>query len=96
MSESWRSATQTNSNDLTDRQMEIYRTIYESARDNGYQPSIREIGDAVGLASTNGVVIHLRCLVLKGWIGGGDQVSSRSVVLLKNLDGSKFKGFVPK
>ncbi len=40
---------------LTPRRRQIVKVIDDSVRRNGYSPSLREIGDAVGLASTSSV-----------------------------------------
>lgn len=40
---------------LTPLRRRIMKVIKRSLRDRGYPPSIREIGDAVGLASTSSV-----------------------------------------
>ena len=37
-------------------------------RENGYAPSIREIGAMVGLVSTSSVYAHLKMLEEKGYI----------------------------
>jgi repressor LexA len=47
---------------LTDRQRAILTVIRDWAVKYGYSPSTREIGDAVGLASTSSVSRHLRVL----------------------------------
>lgn len=36
--------------------------------DKGYAPSIRDIGRALGMSSTNGVRYHLSVLIRGGWI----------------------------
>jgi SOS regulatory protein LexA len=54
--------------DLTARQREIFNFIVVSLRDEGVIPSVREIGDAFGFASTNAVNSHLDALVRKGYI----------------------------
>jgi repressor LexA len=41
--------------DLTPRRRKIMKVIDDSVRRHGYSPSLREIGDAVGLASTSSV-----------------------------------------
>ena len=53
---------------LSARQCKIVRVIEDSARSNGYAPSIREIGDAVGLASTSSVSYQLSVLEVKGYL----------------------------
>ena len=44
---------------LTKRQESILRFIIESIRDDGYPPTIAEIGQEFGISSTNGVNDHL-------------------------------------
>lgn len=47
---------------LTRRQEQILEAIRSSLRDRGFPPSIREIGEAVGLSSSSTVHSHLRTL----------------------------------
>lgn len=54
--------------DLTNRQRAILTVIRESVATRGYPPSIREIGDAVGLTSTSSVAHQLRALERKGYL----------------------------
>ncbi|GAA2050082.1 transcriptional repressor LexA [Williamsia deligens] len=54
--------------ELTARQLEVLRVIRASVRERGYPPSIREIGDAVGLTSTSSVAHQLRTLERKGFL----------------------------
>jgi len=51
---------------LTERQRTILEVIRASVTNRGYPPSIREIGDAVGLTSTSSVAHQLRTLERKG------------------------------
>ena len=53
---------------LTQRQHRILEVIRASVTDRGYPPSIREIGDAVGLTSTSSVAHQLRTLERKGYL----------------------------
>lgn len=53
---------------LTDRQKEIYQFLVEYFREQGYPPTIREIGFRFGIRSTKGVVDHLTALERKGFI----------------------------
>ncbi|MEZ0341415.1 transcriptional repressor LexA [Mycobacterium sp. pV006] len=53
---------------LTERQRTILEVIRESVTSRGYPPSIREIGDAVGLTSTSSVAHQLRTLERKGYL----------------------------
>ncbi|MDH6281908.1 repressor LexA [Rhodococcus sp. LBL1] len=53
---------------LTDRQRKVLEVIRASVAERGYPPSIREIGDAVGLTSTSSVAHQLRTLERKGFL----------------------------
>ncbi|MDT5066018.1 MAG: repressor LexA [Mycobacterium sp.] len=53
---------------LTERQRTILEVIRSSVTTRGYPPSIREIGDAVGLTSTSSVAHQLRTLERKGYL----------------------------
>jgi repressor LexA len=53
---------------LTERQRTILDVIRNSVTTRGYPPSIREIGDAVGLTSTSSVAHQLRTLERKGYL----------------------------
>ncbi|BAB06075.1 transcriptional repressor LexA [Halalkalibacterium halodurans] len=53
---------------LSRRQQEILDYIKEEVRAKGYPPSVREIGEAVGLASSSTVHGHLSRLEKKGYI----------------------------
>ena len=52
-------------------QQRIFQFILESIRENGYAPSVREIGDAVGLKSPSTVHFHLKNLAELGYIEKG-------------------------
>ena len=53
---------------LSERQRTILNVIRASVTSRGYPPSIREIGDAVGLTSTSSVAHQLRTLERKGYL----------------------------
>jgi repressor LexA len=53
---------------LTARQRKVLRVIREWVEKYGYPPSVREIGDAVGLQSTSSVHHQLRTLERKGYL----------------------------
>ena len=53
---------------LTQKQEEIYNVIKDSILSKGYPPSVREIGELVGLKSTSSVHAHLNTLEKKGFI----------------------------
>ena len=53
---------------LTPRQRKVLEFIRESVERRGFPPTIREIGDAVGLASTSSVSYQLITLQKKGFL----------------------------
>lgn len=53
---------------LTERQREILELIGSTVAARGYPPSVREIGDAVGLSSPSTVHSHLSTLADEGFI----------------------------
>jgi repressor LexA len=52
----------------TPRQQSILDVIKNFSREHGYPPSVREIGERVGLSSSSTVQCHLRTLEKKGLI----------------------------
>ena len=73
---------------LTPRQRTILDVIRASVTSRGYPPSIREIGDAVGLTSTSSVAHQLRTLERKGYLRR-DPNRPRAVDVRAFDDGSK-------
>ncbi|MEY3455734.1 MAG: hypothetical protein RLZZ92_854 [Actinomycetota bacterium] len=55
-------------NGLTSRQLKILQAIKSAMEEKGYPPSMREIGEAAGLASPSSVKYQLEALETKGWI----------------------------
>lgn len=55
-------------NDLSNRQISILDFIKKEIRKKGYPPSVREIGEAVGLSSSSTVHGHLAQLEEKGYL----------------------------
>nr|BFE61014.1 transcriptional repressor LexA [Dactylosporangium thailandense] len=53
---------------LTARQQRILEFVRDSTERNGYPPSVREIGEAVGLVSPSSVAYQLRELERKGYL----------------------------
>jgi repressor LexA len=53
---------------LTDRQREVLEFISRSITERGYPPTLREIGEQMGIRSTNGVNDHLKALEKKGYL----------------------------
>ncbi|UFU01127.1 transcriptional repressor LexA [Radiobacillus kanasensis] len=70
---------------LSKRQQAILEYIKEQVLDKGYPPSVREIGEAVGLASSSTVHGHLSRLEKKGFIRR-DPTKPRAIEVL-NIDG---------
>ncbi|MDA3625448.1 transcriptional repressor LexA [Saccharopolyspora sp. WRP15-2] len=54
--------------ELSERQLRVLDAIRKWMREHGYPPSVREIGDAVGLTSTSSVAYQLRVLERKGYL----------------------------
>lgn len=54
--------------DITERQRQILVEIEAHQRDRGYPPSVREIGQAVGLTSPSSVHAHLATLQRLGYL----------------------------
>lgn len=72
---------------LTDRQRAVLEYISCSIQDRGYPPTLREIGNHLGIKSTNGVNDHLRALERKGYLTRED-MKSRTLRIVRNPDGS--------
>ena len=53
---------------LTPRQQRVLATIKDSIEKRGYPPSMREIGEAVGLTSSSSVAHQLKVLEEKGYV----------------------------
>jgi repressor LexA len=93
---------------LTERQRTILDVIRASVTSRGYPPSIREIGDAVGLTSTSSVAHQLRTLERKGYLrrdpnrpravdvrGADDRVAPSVVTDVAGSDALPEPTFVP-
>jgi len=71
---------------LTARQREVLDAIVSMTQDKGVPPTLRELGAALGIRSTNGVTDHLKALRRKGYLKerpvgeSGDPVS-RAILL---------------
>jgi repressor LexA len=71
---------------LTDRQEMVLQYIQSSITERGYPPTLREIGNFMGIRSTNGVNDHLRALERKGYLTREDMKSR--ALRPTNLNGS--------
>ncbi|WP_343603100.1 transcriptional repressor LexA [Mycobacterium sp.] len=92
---------------LTERQRTILDVIRASVNGRGYPPSIREIGDAVGLTSTSSVAHQLRTLERKGYlrrdpnrpravdVRGSEEVAAHAVTDVAGSDALPEPAFVP-
>ncbi|MEO1615543.1 MAG: transcriptional repressor LexA [Planctomycetota bacterium] len=70
---------------LTERQRRVYELIRELILNRGYGPTVREIGEAFGIKSPNGVMCHLRALERKGLIRRSPN-KSRAIELVDGGD----------
>src|SRR5690242_18791600 len=70
---------------LTERQEKILSFIKKTIQEQGYPPTIREIGEHFGIRSTNGVNDHLKALERKGYLLRGE-LKSRA---LSVIDGGR-------
>src|SRR6476620_2046794 len=61
-------ATVARMSELTQRQRQVLEFIDLQVRERGYPPSVREIGEAVGLSSSSTVHAHLAALQEKGFL----------------------------
>ena len=70
---------------LTERQQQVLDFIRETVTERGYPPSVREIGDAVGLSSPSTVHSHLNSLVEAGALRK-DPSKPRAIVVVDDED----------
>lgn len=68
---------------LTKRQEQTLDFIRRSINERGYPPTLREIGEHMGIRSTNGVNDHLRALERKGYLRRED-MKSRALKLVES------------
>jgi len=68
---------------LTKRQLQTLEFIRHSILERGYPPTLREIGEHMGIRSTNGVNDHLRALERKGYLRRED-MKSRALKLVED------------
>jgi repressor LexA len=72
---------------LTKRQSQTLDFIRRSINERGYPPTLREIGEHMGIRSTNGVNDHLRALERKGYLRRED-MKSRALKLVEAAETS--------
>jgi repressor LexA len=69
---------------LTKRQAQTLDFIKQSIEERGYPPTLREIGESMGIRSTNGVNDHLRALERKGYLSREDMKSRALRLVSRN------------
>jgi repressor LexA len=74
--------------DLTDRQARILAVISDAVAERGYPPSVREIGDAVGLRSPSSVHSQMNTLEDLGFIRR-DPSRPRAIEVLADVGGER-------
>lgn len=82
--------------DLTERQREILEYIKKEVEKKGYPPSVREIGEAVGLSSSSSVHAQLEKLEQLGYLRR-DPTKPRAIEILGTMYGReefRFKDLV--
>jgi repressor LexA len=79
---------------LTKRQLQTLDFIRQSINQRGYPPTLREIGEHMGIRSTNGVNDHLRALERKGYLRRED-MKSRALKLVESPDPSNDTSTAP-
>ena len=80
------------SQSISPRQVTILQFIRESVQRQGYAPSLREIAQAVGLASQSTVSYHLSALVKKGYLSRGPGLPRTTVELPSGQDPAATNG----
>jgi repressor LexA len=65
---------------LTKRQKQLLEYVVQYTFENLFQPSVREIGEHMGITSTNGVSDHLKAIQRKGYIVISDPPTARAIV----------------
>jgi len=84
--------------DLSPRQRDVLDFISSTLAHRQVPPTYREIGDALGIASTNGVADHVKALIKKGYVKkidpGPDGAGVARGLQLTEKAGSKRRGAV--
>jgi repressor LexA len=76
---------------LTRRQQQVLDFVTDSTARTGVPPTVREIGEALGLASTNAVAGHLKALIRAGALGKLPRKSRGLRVGMENRDSPHFR-----
>lgn len=83
---------------LTKRQAEVLAFIQKTIEKLGYPPTVREIGENLGIRSTNGVADHLKALKRKGYLTQ-QEMKSRTLTPTKQRqkrEGGAMPVLIPK
>ena len=72
--------------DLTQKQAQFFNDLVGFIDDKGYMPTIRELGEYVGLNSPATVYCYLGILEKKGYI---KRINNRSIKILKGVDNNE-------
>jgi len=80
---------------LTERQEMVLSFIQSSIEERGYPPTLREIGNHMGIRSTNGVNDHLRALERKGYLTREDMKSRALRPIMPANGNGRINGHVP-
>ncbi len=67
--------------ELAPRQRDVIDFISATIEQRGFPPTYREIGDALGISSTNGVADHVKALVRKGYLIKAESGAARGIRL---------------
>ncbi len=65
----------------SDKAQRIMEFVNDFIQQNGYAPSVREIGSAVGLRSTASVTYHIKALQEQGLLLGSDQKGKKRAIV---------------
>mgnify|MGYP006093638095 CR=1 FL=1 len=74
--------------DLAPRQREVLEYIASYMDNQGMSPSLREVGDALGIKSTNGVADHIKALVRKGYVERSGSGKARALRMTVKATGN--------
>lgn len=83
--------------DLSPRQRDVLDFIQSTISQRSIPPTYREIGDALGISSTNGVADHVKALIRKGYLKKADRGAPGGVargLMLTSKSQSRRRGAV--
>lgn len=84
-------------NDITKRQIQCLKAIYDFSKVNGTYPTVREVGDKLGISSTQSVVDLLIPLKTKGYLSKkpnrprGIELTNKARVTIESIDWPKVR-----